>query len=214
MGSPTDWPEAETEISRLRLLHGKSLTDADVRRDHTEIGRRLYELARAHPQRALGLLQAEYLNRGVTEADAGILGALAGGLVAAEWRDAAPLIGRMLVDPVTRAVHEDLAEDLGRLGNPAGGPGLEQALKDPDVWVRAKAARSLALLGYRPAIAALVSLLGDPSGEVRVSAARALGELRAVEAIPMLRRIEREDEDEDVREAALKSLERLDRSDR
>ena len=83
------------------------------------------------------------------------------------------------------------------------------ALSDEESWVKAKAARSLGLLGYKPAIEWLLQLLHDESGDVRASAANALGRLKAREAIPILAEIVKNDDDEVVRGAAGNAIQQL-----
>ena len=204
-----EWPEADVEIARLRGLKGRSLTDQSVLRTHQESGARLYTLAEQRPDAALQLLEREYAALRAGEGDISVSGALVGGLVKARHRQAVPLISRMLLDPSARGLREDLAEDLGALGDPTAGPALVNALSDEESWVKAKAARSLGLLGYKPAIEWLLQLLHDESGDVRASAANALGRLKAREAITILAEIVKNDDDEVVRGAAGNAIQQL-----
>lgn len=63
---------------------------------------------------------------------------------------------------------------LGRTGDAAAAGPLLAALRDPDMAVRAEAARALAAIGP-PAVTALVPLLRDPDWRIRYRAAEALG---------------------------------------
>ena len=67
-------------------------------------------------------------------------------------------------------------DELKKEHSPSSGSMLQEALKDPDPWVRSRAAHQLSLMDHPPvdAIAALTDLLGDPNAEVRASAAGAL----------------------------------------
>ncbi len=76
---------------------------------------------------------------------------------------------------------------------------------DADPRLRAVAARSLAVLGRRDAVARLVDLLSDAAPEVRWTAADALGPLGRVEAVvPLAQSLT--DQDARVRESAAKAL--------
>lgn len=202
------WPEAEDALAQLRSLGGPSLNDPTVYDARRRASTRLYELARQYPERAMRLLERQ-IELGACAQDPTPCGALAGGLVAVKYTAAASVLARMLDSAETEALHEDLAEDLGNIGNVGALPALIQALHHRETWVRAKAARSLGQLGSKDAGPALLSALDDESEAVRLHAVRALGELGAREAIQRLETIANEDEDEDVQEAALEALREL-----
>ena len=108
------------------------------------------EALRAHPQKHLMDLRAEELMRNVTEAAmslpddgsflAGLLQSdyeslgsggdllvclsLHGAIAERKVRDAIPVLNRMLVDSRTVAMHEDLAETLGEMGDESSVPYL------------------------------------------------------------------------------------------
>lgn len=125
------------------------------------------------------------------------------------------------------------AENLGYFGGPTAVPPLTDLLLHPDETVRAVAARALARIGTPEAAEALAKTLSDPSeltrlrmaenlerigflavrplievlqGEdprARVFAVRILGNLRAAEAGPSLRKAMREGASTDVRAQAV-----------
>lgn len=116
--------------------------------------------------------------------------------------------GRLVADIVT-ALNEEGRDDprvrryliiaLEHLRNPAAGPALIGALKDPDVDVRLQAARALAVIASVPGAApALIELLDDESADVRKVAVYALGQTRDRAAIPALQ-ARLEDPLEDIR---------------
>jgi len=89
---------------------------------------------------------------------------------------------------------------------------LLESLKDPDPWVRARAARRLSLIHPAPveAVPALIDLLKDKDTEVRASAAGALGSIgpAAHQAIPALLNT-LGDSDAGVREIASEALKQI-----
>jgi HEAT repeat protein len=102
------------------------------------------------------------------------------------------------------------------LRNESKGPNtsaaLVESLKDPDAWVRSRAARRLSLVHPTPveAIPNLIDLLKDPDTEVRASAAGALGSMgpAARQAIPGLLHT-LGDADKGVREIAGDALKQI-----
>jgi HEAT repeat protein len=72
---------------------------------------------------------------------------------------------------------------LGKLGNPAAQPWLEQAaLEEPVWWVRRSAVQGLAACCGPRAVSALRQVLEDPTWRVRFSALRALAAMGEMEA--------------------------------
>jgi HEAT repeat protein len=136
---------------------------------------------------------------------------LHGVLAERKAREAVPIFNRMLTDPRTLAMHEDLAETLGQMGDASSVPWLIDALSSEEVWVRAKAARSLGHLADSRAIAPLTLLLKkDESDTVRENAIKALAEANASEASSTLLELAaRPDEATDVRTTAIRALGRM-----
>ena len=89
---------------------------------------------------------------------------------------------------------------------------LLESLKDPEAWVRARAARRLSLIHPAPleAIPTLIDLLKDKDAEVRASAAGALGSIgpAAHQAIPALLHT-LGDPDANVQEIAAEALKQI-----
>jgi HEAT repeat protein len=170
---------------------------------------------------------------------------LRGAIVQRKIRDAVPILNRMLADPRAEAMHEDLAETLGRMGDASSVPWLIDALSSKEVSIRAKAAESIGRLADPRAIPPLIKLLNDDSdnvrenaiqalaemgavqasdallevaaspeqsGYIRSEAIRALGRMRIREAVPLLRRLREQEEDEEIRQAAADTLAILDNS--
>lgn len=80
---------------------------------------------------------------------------------------------------------------------------------DRDAAVRAEGVRALASLGDVRMLSLYTGLLRDRDPAVRLAMADALGELRAAQALWVLRRVLDEDVDATVRAAAARALERL-----
>lgn len=80
---------------------------------------------------------------------------------------------------------------------------------DADAAVRAEGIRALAALGDVRMLSLYTGLLRDRDPAVRLAMADALGELRAAQAVWVLRRVLDEDGDATVRAAAARALERL-----
>ena len=184
------------------------------------------------------LLEKEYDALG-NGGDLLVCAALRGAIVGRKIQEAVPVLNRMLLDPRTMALHEDLAETLGRMGDESSLPFLVKAIESPEVWVRAKSAESLGRLGVQGAVGPLLSLLQDDSDNVREyaiealagmraseavkplialavtpeegswirsTAIRALGQMRAVEAGDLLRKLRDQEDHRDVKKAAAKAL--------
>lgn len=73
--------------------------------------------------------------------------------------DAAPLLVAGLNRNPKNLVRRMCAISLGRLGDVANGPALQNALSDPDPQVRRYAAEAIATINYRPAIPYLIFAL-------------------------------------------------------
>lgn len=80
-----------------------------------------------------------------------------------------------------KAVRQDAATLLGRIGDKTVVPALIEALKDKDRDVRRSAASALGDIGEKSAVPALLESLKDP--EVRYTAARALGHIEDKSAV-------------------------------
>jgi HEAT repeat protein len=102
---------------------------------------------------------------------------------------------------------------LGRLGSPAAIPRLKVLLEDSATDVRWNAAIALASLGDRTGLPVLrsmtdraslsrLSLTSDQTEAAMVNAVKAIALVRDEESLPLLERIEREDPNLRVREAA------------
>jgi HEAT repeat protein len=98
----------------------------------------------------------------------------------------------------------DAAVALGRTGDPAAVPALEEALSDPDPGVRWMALEALGAIGS-PALPVLTRLLGSDDIDLRWGAAVSLGEIGDPAAVgPLARTLE--DEDRYVRTRAALAL--------
>ncbi|MGA8030449.1 MAG: HEAT repeat domain-containing protein [Bryobacteraceae bacterium] len=138
-----------------------------------------------------------------------VLISLEGALAERKAAEAVPVFNRMLSDPRVEALHEDLAEILGQMGDVSSVPSLIAALSSEHVWVRAKAARSLARLAGPRATVPLVSLLKDESDTVRENAINGLVETNATTAAGALLELAGSEDETYVREVAIRALGRL-----
>jgi HEAT repeat protein len=135
---------------------------------------------------------------------------LRGAIGKRKYPEAVPMLNRMLTDPRFEAMHEDLAEMLGQMGDSSSVPSLIGALSSKEVWVRAKAAESLGRLADSRAIPSLIVLLHDDSDSVRENAIQALAEMVATQASePLLRIAVSPEETGYIRSEAIKSLGRM-----
>jgi len=95
------------------------------------------------------------------------------------------LADRLIYEPVTvsaaleadAGVRRQLALTLGRIGDPRGGPVLEELLGDPALPVRRAAAFALGEQGHREGAQALLGALADPDRETGRLAVEALAKL-------------------------------------
>ncbi len=118
-------------------------------------------------------------------------------------------IARTDKDPLMRAA---AIEALGQLKDPAVGPLLPPALRDPDFTVAAAAVTAIGDQKYKAAVPAIMDAYrARPEREfvdVQLEAVRVLGELGAVEAQPLLVEATTHD-DVRVRKAAVDAMKKL-----
>jgi HEAT repeat protein len=109
----------------------------------------------------------------------------------------------------------EVAEALGLIGPDAMAsvPALKSALEDPDVWLRLNAAVALARIELQEQsnVLLLTQFLKAQDPSFRATAASALGEMgtRARSAIPTLRELARDDDDESVLREVTPALEAI-----
>ncbi|MDD3564681.1 MAG: S-layer protein domain-containing protein [Methanothrix sp.] len=114
-----------------------------------------------------------------------------------------------------RWVRFGAARSLGWIGDARGFDPLVKILKndgggwDNNLWVRESAAIALGMLGDPRAVTPLIEALKDEDEGVRRDAAYALGLIGDTRAVEPLRYLVRSDRDEDVREAAVEALEKI-----
>jgi HEAT repeat protein len=156
------------------------------------------------------MLEKEYQALGVS-GDLLVCVVLYGALAERKAQEALPIFHQMLSDTRTQAMHEDLAETLGQMGDASSVPSLIEALSSREAWVRAKAARSLGHLKDARAIATLTMLLKkDESDTVRENVIKAVVEADATEASAALLDLAAcPDESSDLRTTAIKALVRM-----
>ena len=143
----------------------------------------------------------------------------------AELRDAAfatllgvPGTGEKLIAHAVQDPSPGRARTLLELARGHGDPELArrcaaEVAKHPDAAARAEAVRTLAQLGGRGALRALVDLLGDPERVVRREAVAGLGALGDAAAVPFRARVLADGGDEELQAAAAAALGRLGTSD-
>jgi HEAT repeat protein len=90
------------------------------------------------------------------------------------------------VEPRHYLPRRAILEALGKTGNAAAVPALEEALQDEEEGIRGVAAEALGKLGETAGATALRSALADPKSGVRHEAARSLGLLRDAGAVSAL----------------------------
>ncbi len=125
---------------------------------------------------------------------------------------------RMLGDS-DPAIRKTAAYAAGRIGTPVTIGPLRESLGDPEVDVRWNAALALARMGDKSGLSLLARMLDhsyvrsatnlsmDGESEVVKSAIVAVAELEAVEQAPLLRRLQNEHPDPEVRRLAARALE-------
>ncbi len=103
------------------------------------------------------------------------------------------------------------ARALGKLGDERAVEPLIEVLGEDDVFVHDLAAGALGWIGDERAVEPLIEVLGEDDVFVRRRAAGALGRFGAAAeaALPRLRELKGEDEDESVREKAREAIERI-----
>ena len=104
------------------------------------------------------------------------------------------------------------AEALAVMGNRAAIPHLSERLADPSWIVQVSVVRGLVELGAATVIGRMLPLLGSPVKAVREAVAEACGELKASQAIARLGETLKNDADDFVRFAALRSIQQIDRA--
>jgi HEAT repeat protein len=92
-------------------------------------------------------------------------------------------------------------------------PSLKSALEDPDAWMRLTAAVALTRIESKDEsnLLPLIQFLKEPDSSIRATAARSLGEMggSARSAIPGLRELARDDDDESVLREVVPALEAI-----
>jgi HEAT repeat protein len=132
--------------------------------------------------------------------------ALYGALMGRDSKQAARIAERMLTDNRMLPLHEDIAEDLGRIGDAGSAEALIGALSSPESHVRLKAAKSLGALSSSQSVPALGKAIGDPVESVRVAAMRALEKLAPRDARTAALQVLKNDPDTYVRTEAAEIL--------
>jgi cellulose synthase operon protein C len=120
---------------------------------------------------------------------------------------AMPLLGHL--DDTVPEVQARVVGALARLGDPSAVVPLIGKVQHPRPTVRLAVVQALGKLGDARAASALVLALRDTQGSVRVAALVALGQLRASEATAPIAALLVDQQDEEVREAALRALARI-----
>ncbi len=99
------------------------------------------------------------------------------------------------------------------MGNFKGDKKIVEALisgvDDPDLLIREASVQSLGRVGNSRAVPSLIPALGDQNIAVRLSAVKALEDIGDPSAIPELLRVSKDEEDPDVKNAALSALKKL-----
>jgi HEAT repeat protein len=194
------------KLNQFRGVVGQDFRNLNVQRVYSETIDSLISLPETETEFLVKLLKVEYDKACKGESSILICGPIC--LALAEYKEskAVPILGRILVDPISEPIREDVAEILGELGDPLAMPFLIQILSDKIIEIRAKAARSLGMIGDRKAVQSLMALLDDESEIVREHAISALAELKAVEASFAIIKILQNDEDAYVRAEAARAL--------
>ncbi|MCK5218617.1 HEAT repeat domain-containing protein [bacterium] len=197
------------KLNQFRDIIGQDFRDLNVQRIYSETIKSLTVIPKAETKFLVEILELEYDKVKKGEGSILVCGPICNALAEYKEGKAAPIISRMLIDPVSEPIREDLAEILGELGEQLAQPFLIQVFSDRIAEIRAKAARSLGQVGNKKAIQPLIDLLEDESEVVRDHAINALVELKAVEALPSLKRILENDEDAYVRAEAKAAISEL-----
>lgn len=79
---------------------------------------------------------------------------------------------------------------------------LEKVISQPNVEFRNAAFKALGQSGNQDAVTLLTGYVRHPDAEIRKLAAQAMGETGAERTVEFLKKLSRDDEDKDVREAA------------
>ena len=132
-------------------------------------------------------------------------GCLIGCLSESEWRVRLAAVERMaeLTDPTLLAslqpalsddhpyVRQAAVQALGAMGTPEAMASLRTlGLKDSDLWVRTRTIEQLSEHRNREAVPMFLRLLHDPLVPVQLAAIKAVTDLREVQAVPALRRLQ------------------------
>ena len=139
----------------------------------------------------------------LTDEEASVRSAAVSAIGAFDGEAAADLLSRALEDPEKEVRLAALDVFSSRSG---GEKFIMKGLDDADMWVRFKAASSLAEKKYHAAEEKLIELLRDDEVPVQITAARALAGLSSVKAADTLRGF-LDHSDSNLREAAAAALE-------
>lgn len=103
------------------------------------------------------------------------------------------------------------------MGNFKGDKKIVEALisgvDDPDLLIREASVQSLGRVGDARAVPSLIPALGDQNIAVRLGAVKALENIGDPSAIPELLRVSEDEEDPDVKNAALSALKKLNKQE-
>jgi HEAT repeat protein len=127
-------------------------------------------------------------------------------------RDQVPVLITTFEDPQNRehrSVRVEIVRTLGLIRDPAAGPALERALRDPDKEVVEEAVLAVGLVGHNEARPALEALFrSDKSSFIRGRSLEALALLRDKESIPLFESL-LADKNDAYRELSAEGLARL-----
>ena len=193
-------------LDQLCSMIGKDFSNKDVQHIYSETIHTLESLPDEENEFLLELLENKYIKAREGKISILICAPICEALANRKERRAVPILCRILVDPISIGIREDISEILGELGDPSAVSFLLQVLNDKEVGVRAKAATSLGKLANHDVIKPLISLLEDESDTVREHAIEALTQLKAKEAAPAIINILDVDEDIYVRGKAVWAL--------
>jgi HEAT repeat protein len=126
-------------------------------------------------------------------------------------REAVPALIEVLSDP-EETVRVEAARALGEIGDPSAIRALGRLADDPLDTVRLAAGQAFGKIADPAALPALERLLADPDTPVRKVAIKSLGKIPGAEAVRLLANAAAQDEAEDARQLALRTLADKDRA--
>lgn len=198
--------EALASLERLRMVVGQDFRDPSVRRVFAAAVETLADLPAAETAFLVEVLESTYARARANPVEFIVCSPICLVLGRRRAREAVPILGQILVDPLADPIREDVAALLGDIGDARAVPWLVRALSSREVWVRAKAALSLGALGDPQAVPKLIELLKDEAATVREAAVEALGALDGHNACEALIRVLHTDDEPVVRAAAAQAL--------